>query len=190
MVYVPSTSIFKPSFRRLSLREASPSSTVFSLFTFIFPMAAGLSAALVPKPLHLFLTSSHLSPKPRTPFLFPPPVFRNSRFQWKMRRKTLFTVCVLVEDQNSSGEVENLSDEGSPIVIPQIPSPHVSERLARKKSERFTYLVAAVMSSFGITSMAVMAVYYRFYWQMEVLSSSSIYLETLIVFVLIGSVFF
>ncbi|XP_016651321.1 PREDICTED: beta-carotene hydroxylase 2, chloroplastic-like [Prunus mume] len=24
------------------------------------------------------------------------------------------------------------------------------------------------MSSFGITSMAVMAVYYRFYWQMEV----------------------
>lgn len=107
-----------------------------------------------------------------------------------MRRKTLFTVCVLVEDQNSSGEVENLSDEGSPIVIPQIPSPHVSERLARKKSERFTYLVAAVMSSFGITSMAVMAVYYRFYWQMEVLSSSSIYLETLIVFVLIGSVFF
>lgn len=84
-----------------------------------------------------------------------------------MRRKTLFTVCVLVEDQNSSGEVENLADEGPPIVVPQIPSPYVSERLARKKSERFTYLVAAVMSTFGITSMAVMAVYYRFYWQME-----------------------
>ncbi|XP_038877448.1 beta-carotene hydroxylase 2, chloroplastic [Benincasa hispida] len=130
-------------------------------------MAAGLSAALVPKPLHLLLTSSHLSPKPRIPFLFPPSVFRNSRIQWKMRRRTLFTVCVLVEDQNSSGEVENLSDEVSPIIVPQIPSPHVSERLARKKSERFTYLVAAVMSSFGITSMAVMAVYYRFYWQME-----------------------
>ena len=32
----------------------------------------------------------------------------------------------------------------------------------------FTYLVAAVMSSFGITSMAIMAVYYRFSWQMEV----------------------
>jgi hypothetical protein len=28
------------------------------------------------------------------------------------------------------------------------------------------------MSSFGITSMAVMAVYYRFSWQMEVLSLS------------------
>lgn len=39
--------------------------------------------------------------------------------------------------------------------------------MARKRSERFTYLVAAVMSSFGITSMAAMAVYYRFHWQME-----------------------
>jgi len=44
----------------------------------------------------------------------------------------------------------------------------LAEKMARKKSERFTYLVAAVMSSLGITSMAVMAVYYRFYWQMEV----------------------
>ncbi|MCD7469430.1 hypothetical protein HAX54_008477 [Datura stramonium] len=47
----------------------------------------------------------------------------------------------------------------------------VYARLARRvarKSERFTYLVAAVMSSLGITSMAVMAVYYRFSWQMEV----------------------
>lgn len=44
----------------------------------------------------------------------------------------------------------------------------VAEKVARKKSERFAYLVAAVMSSFGITSMAVMAVYYRFAWQMEV----------------------
>ncbi|XP_022141331.1 beta-carotene hydroxylase 2, chloroplastic [Momordica charantia] len=131
-------------------------------------MAAGLSAAVAPKPSHLFLTTSHLSLKPRAPFLLPPAVFRNSKIQWKVRRKSLFTVCVLVEDQNSSGEMENLADEGSPmIVVPQIPSPRVAEKLARKRSERFTYLVAAVMSSFGITSMAVMAVYYRFYWQME-----------------------
>ncbi|KAG6574199.1 Beta-carotene 3-hydroxylase 1, chloroplastic, partial [Cucurbita argyrosperma subsp. sororia] len=130
-------------------------------------MAAGLSAVLGPKSFHVFLTSSNLSPKPRTPFLFPSSVFRNSRIQWKMRRKTLLTVCVLVEDQSSSSEVENLADEKLPIIVPQIPSPHVAEKLARKKSERFTYLVAAVMSSFGITSMAVMAVYYRFHWQME-----------------------
>ncbi|KAL6589755.1 hypothetical protein ACP70R_050240 [Stipagrostis hirtigluma subsp. patula] len=43
----------------------------------------------------------------------------------------------------------------------------VAERVARKQSERRTYLVAAVMSSLGITSMAAAAVYYRFAWQME-----------------------
>ncbi|RLM65639.1 beta-carotene hydroxylase [Panicum miliaceum] len=43
----------------------------------------------------------------------------------------------------------------------------VAERKARKRSERRTYLVAAVMSSLGVTSMAVAAVYYRFSWQME-----------------------
>nr|ACX49278.1 beta-carotene hydroxylase 1 [Zea mays]ACX49297.1 beta-carotene hydroxylase 1 [Zea mays]ACX49301.1 beta-carotene hydroxylase 1 [Zea mays]ACX49317.1 beta-carotene hydroxylase 1 [Zea mays]ACX49431.1 beta-carotene hydroxylase 1 [Zea mays] len=43
----------------------------------------------------------------------------------------------------------------------------VAEKEARKRSERRTYLVAAVMSSLGVTSMAVAAVYYRFSWQME-----------------------
>ncbi|KAG6481773.1 beta-carotene hydroxylase 2, chloroplastic-like isoform X1 [Zingiber officinale] len=42
-----------------------------------------------------------------------------------------------------------------------------AERKARKEAERRTYLIAAVMSSLGITSMAVAAVYYRFTWQME-----------------------
>ncbi|KAJ8511830.1 hypothetical protein OPV22_002264 [Ensete ventricosum] len=41
------------------------------------------------------------------------------------------------------------------------------ERMARKQSERRTYLIAAMMSSLGITSMAVASVYYRFSWQME-----------------------
>jgi len=53
-------------------------------------------------------------------------------------------------------------------IIPQVISPKMAEKLARKKSERFTYLVAAVMSSLGITSMAVLSVYLRFSWQMEV----------------------
>ncbi|KAL5216573.1 hypothetical protein ABZP36_007974 [Zizania latifolia] len=43
----------------------------------------------------------------------------------------------------------------------------IAERRARKQSERRTYLVAAVMSSLGVTSMAVAAVYYRFHWQLE-----------------------
>jgi beta-carotene 3-hydroxylase len=55
----------------------------------------------------------------------------------------------------------------------------VSERKARKESERRTYLVAAVMSSLGITSMAAAAVYYRFAWQMEVLRLPFCLLHTL-----------
>ncbi|KAG9452971.1 hypothetical protein H6P81_005875 [Aristolochia fimbriata] len=43
----------------------------------------------------------------------------------------------------------------------------LAKKLARKKSQRYTYLVAAIMSTFGITSMAVAAVYYRFWWQFE-----------------------
>lgn len=43
-----------------------------------------------------------------------------------------------------------------------------AERLARKRFERYTYLVAAIMSSLGVTSMAAISVYYRFSWQMEV----------------------
>lgn len=45
----------------------------------------------------------------------------------------------------------------------------VQEKMATKKAERNAYLVAAIVSSFGITSMAAIAVYYRFSWQMEVL---------------------
>lgn len=73
-----------------------------------------------------------------------------------------------MEDQKPSTHVDK-SEANSEIPI-VIPSVRGAERLAKKRSERFTYLVAAVMSSFGITSMAVMAVYYRFYWQMEVLN--------------------
>ncbi|XP_051226018.1 beta-carotene hydroxylase 1, chloroplastic-like isoform X2 [Lolium perenne] len=38
---------------------------------------------------------------------------------------------------------------------------------ARKESERQAYLLPAVMSSLGITSMAAAAVYYRFAWQWQ-----------------------
>ncbi|CAL9030179.1 unnamed protein product [Prunus brigantina] len=46
-------------------------------------------------------------------------------------------------------------------------TPRVAERLERKRSERNTYLVAAIMSSLGVTSAAAMAVYFRFSWQTE-----------------------
>jgi beta-carotene 3-hydroxylase len=90
----------------------------------------------------------------------------------KTRRKTCFTVFVIMEDQKRNSLLENLKEEdpGPGGMNSQIPSTRAAERLARKRSERFTYLVVALMSSLGITSMAVMAVYYRFSWQMEVLS--------------------
>ena len=135
------------------------------------PMAAGLSTALTPKPFRLF-HHSHLLPKPTT--LFAPSVFRHRTI--KTRRKICFTVCVIMEDHKQKTQLVNLKDEvpESDGMNSQIPSLRVAEKLARKKSERFTYLVAAVMSTFGITSMAIMAVYYRFSWQMEVLFSLSL----------------
>ncbi|XP_038907153.1 beta-carotene 3-hydroxylase, chloroplastic-like isoform X2 [Benincasa hispida] len=43
----------------------------------------------------------------------------------------------------------------------------VDKKMGRKKAERDAYLVAAIVSSIGFTSMAAIAVYYRFSWQME-----------------------
>lgn len=73
--------------------------------------------------------------------------------------------------QVGSRDLEEKSGEestGKEIAAAVAVAAGVAEKMARKRSERFTYLVAAVMSSFGITSMSVMAVYYRFAWQMEV----------------------
>ncbi|KAF2312235.1 hypothetical protein GH714_028687 [Hevea brasiliensis] len=130
-------------------------------------MAAGLSAAPVFKPF-LYIHASNLFPKPITTSLFsiPSPTRYHSLFRVG-RRKTSFAICFVLEDSKQSVQIENHKPERSEEVNYQILTPRVAERLSRKRSERFTYLVAAVMSSFGITSMAVMACYYRFYWQME-----------------------
>lgn len=74
----------------------------------------------------------------------------------------------MVEEQRQSSPVDNDErPERTNVIDPELLALRLAEKLERKKSERFTYLIAAVMSSFGITSMAVMAVYYRFSWQME-----------------------
>ncbi|KAK4480732.1 hypothetical protein RD792_013814 [Penstemon davidsonii] len=69
------------------------------------------------------------------------------------RKNPNLTVCFVLEEKEtiSSGELSEKRISAA----------------ARVKSERFTYLVAAVMSSLGITSMAIVAVYYRFSRQME-----------------------
>ncbi|KAE8722693.1 Beta-carotene 3-hydroxylase 1 [Hibiscus syriacus] len=132
---------------------------------------AGLSAAVTPKPF-LSLLSPHHRPNP-TPIFNP--LVHPQRIAVDVRRKTssLSVSFVLGEQKHGEPQVVNRGEEGSqdvgnPNIDPRILIPaHVAEKLARKRSERFTYLVAAVMSSFGITSMAVLAVYYRFSWQME-----------------------
>ncbi|XP_075499716.1 beta-carotene 3-hydroxylase, chloroplastic-like [Primulina tabacum] len=97
--------------------------------------------------------------------------FLISRF--KRRQKLDLPVCFVVEEEKFAAEglVGSLEDDSTEQSgeerEKEISARWVAEKMARKRSERFTYLVAAVMSSFGITSMAVMAVYYRFAWQME-----------------------
>ncbi|KAI3762487.1 hypothetical protein L1987_52917 [Smallanthus sonchifolius] len=91
----------------------------------------------------------------------------------RFRRTPTFTVCFVAGDQKfetqtaeSSNPGPSGGEEAAGERIPVVLSV-VEEKMARKRSERATYLIAAVMSTFGITSMAVMAVYYRFSWQLE-----------------------
>lgn len=133
-------------------------------------MAVGLLAAIVPKPFRLLQLqpSSLLTTKPAP--LSAPLVTHHGFFNGKNRRKiNSFTVCFVLEEKKQSTQIETFTEvSGTQIST----AARVAEKLARKRSERFTYLVAAVMSSLGITSMAVMAVYYRFWWQMEVLQTN------------------
>lgn len=72
-----------------------------------------------------------------------------------------------VASDGKGGLVPGRPDQEAEDVVTALARGAVSERAARKESERRTYLVAALMSSLGITSMAAAAVYYRFAWQME-----------------------
>lgn len=78
-------------------------------------------------------------------------------------------VCVLRENK-----IEVKYDKTSSSVGSRIEKTVVSisrrgrERMEKKKKERRTYLVAAVVSSLGFTALAIAAVYYRFSWHMEV----------------------
>lgn len=73
-----------------------------------------------------------------------------------------------IQEPEEERAEEESGGVGRAISLAESVAEKVAEKVARKKSKRFTYLVAAVMSSFGITSMAIMAVYYRFAWHMEV----------------------
>ncbi|XVF10547.1 hypothetical protein REPUB_Repub07fG0191900 [Reevesia pubescens] len=90
-----------------------------------------------------------------------------------LRKKNGLNVCMVMQQRSNEGENEvNRNIDAVKISDGMKDYNHVTlsrveERLGRKKLERTTYLLAAMLSSLGISSMAVMAVYYRFSWQME-----------------------
>nr|UGC13065.1 LhBCH2 [Lilium hybrid cultivar] len=95
--------------------------------------------------------------------------------QMGRRRKRDVAVCFVVGSPAGGGDAATAAAEGDD-VEEETATVEVSvaegenravNRAAKKQSERRAYLVAAMMSSLGITSMAVAAVYYRFSWQME-----------------------
>ncbi|KAH6770904.1 beta-hydroxylase 1 [Perilla frutescens var. hirtella] len=104
-----------------------------------------------------------------SPFLGPKPT-QLQRFHGVLRsgrRMPNLTVCFVLKDEKLTEREEESNGVERAISLAESVAEKVAEKMARKRSERLSYLVAAVMSSFGITSMAVMAVYYRFSWQME-----------------------
>nr|ACU18541.1 unknown [Glycine max] len=129
-------------------------------------MAAGLSAAITMKPLLRFHQPRLPKPIPTTLPFSPLRIFHHTASPIPQNFST-FTVCVLMQDPKQGTQMEIQAQEPPPSPPQQVLSQKLAEKLARKESESFTYLIAAVMSSFGITSMAVFAVYYRFAWQME-----------------------
>ncbi|KAJ8554386.1 hypothetical protein K7X08_025064 [Anisodus acutangulus] len=115
-----------------------------------------------------------LGPKPISTapaVVFFSPLTSNFGSILRSQRKRRLRICFVLEDEKldtTQSEIEAIKDQiDVEINEEENLAVRLAEKLARKRSERFTYLVAAVMSSLGITSMAVMAVYYRFSWQME-----------------------
>lgn len=131
-------------------------------------MAAGISVSL------RLTRFEFIGPKPNSitlpACLLSLPIRRGGDAALRFGRRKTTTVRFVVGDKISTqvGNGDEGEGEGEEEIGKQILAGRVEVKTARKKSERFTYLVAAVMSSLGITSMAVMAVYYRFAWQMEV----------------------
>lgn len=99
-----------------------------------------------------------------------PSIIPSALRRWQQRRPAL-AVCFVVgqsrsseitEEQGISVAAAEEEDERRILLDPTV------EKMASEQSERRAYLMAAVMSILGITSLAVAAIYYRFYCQMEV----------------------
>ncbi|KAL5214978.1 hypothetical protein ABZP36_004130 [Zizania latifolia] len=91
-----------------------------------------------------------------------------------LRRRGLETVTCFVPPDAENQQALAPAPPTLPVLVPSLEEEaaaaaarRIAERRARKLSERRTYLVAAIMSSLGVTSMGIAAVYYRFHWQLE-----------------------
>lgn len=105
-------------------------------------------------------------------------VNRETKLHGNGRKKNELNVCVVLQQRRKNLETEKEMEINNSDAIKSYEAfNHVSqiklskseERLAKKKFERTTSLLAATLSSLGIPSMAIMAVYCRFSWQMEVI---------------------
>ncbi|KAI3952029.1 hypothetical protein MKX01_004262 [Papaver californicum] len=151
-------------------------------------MAAGFSVA-TPSSTR---TPFHQKPFLGSSFVSLPIYSRNKSCNFSKKKKTPFTVYFILEEKkqseiiriteqinssfqelepnsSSSSTSSSSSSSSSSLDSEELNkiSIRISEKLARKQSERHTYLVAAIMSTLGITSMAIASVYLRFSWQME-----------------------
>ncbi|XVE64794.1 hypothetical protein DITRI_Ditri07aG0130400 [Diplodiscus trichospermus] len=127
-------------------------------------MATG-SLATSSTVIYQFGRSTSLTTKPNAIAICFAGLSREIKLQGKgsqvLRKKNGLNICMVMQQRRNESENEvNKSDTAVEIS-------RVEERLGRKKLERTTYLLAAVLSSLGISSMAIMAVYFRFSWQME-----------------------
>ncbi|XP_020689273.1 beta-carotene 3-hydroxylase, chloroplastic isoform X2 [Dendrobium catenatum] len=94
--------------------------------------------------------------------------FSSRRRDLVLCKRSAMINFVVREGGGADSLVEAEEDQFEDVVMPTaIKSSSATQRSERKKAERRAYLVAAMMSSFGFTSMAAAAVYYRFAWQME-----------------------
>ncbi|XP_058105655.1 beta-carotene hydroxylase 2, chloroplastic-like [Magnolia sinica] len=141
-------------------------------------MAAGIPSTASIRS-YRFGRNPFLIPKPNSStvgncFLFlSPPTQLTGRIFPSTRSRNL-TICFVMSEKKQQNLIGEKAEEKEEEIEQEsldenrkISAVRVAEKMARKRSERFTYLVAAMMSSFGITSMAIAAVYYRFSWQME-----------------------
>ncbi|XP_073001053.1 beta-carotene hydroxylase 1, chloroplastic-like [Typha latifolia] len=120
-------------------------------------MAAAISAATTSLKANPFFTAGGR-------VLRLPPLCLRAQTVHRLRGEV--TVCFVLGKQKAA-EALFKEEEQEEVKNDAEVDRRILEKMARKQSERRTYLVAAVMSSLGITSMAVASVYYRFAWQME-----------------------